>query len=707
MEEKCRALGVLWIAAFPIFTQTQSRSGFSNAHCGALEYGMNPSFQTWSSRAIVFADAMARPREFVIYNQGSQGSAPSIPLGQGLVGEGWPDPNGLGPGDVFGALFFGVMDGTVPDGSTEPYVIVWEGSGSCSLLGQHVVGEANRTANRVEFFIDPDQGSLNATLSCLWDGPDSADPVRNIHVWLPGMEHANQLFWPPYLNKVRGMSAGNGPASWRTLDWSRVNDYGRPLAFDGFVFDLEGQITPSSPSQGTRRGMCPEFQVAFCNAIGTDLHLSLPHRTNDLTEAEYITFLTDTLTRIRDGSPGVPGVLGGQPFAGLDPQLRVTIELSNEIWNSGFPVNAWMVQQAQANGITNHQQVAGQIAVLFQIADQVFSGPDAARLQKYVGGHVKAPSYLANVLNALPAGTHTDQVGPAAYFRPSNADISAWLAGADGSSCPNCPTPEEVLSAARLSIPGIGDLIESHRLIAEGYTNPDGSHPALVLYEAGANLHAGFQPWGPAANLANQLPAMYDAYVDDLVGELVAHGVERVHWYSFMTEFTPQGFAAYGCWNNMDQTISLPVVEPYLDQGAPKAAAIYRGPPLSSNAPSALSLFRTAGANPASLEIDPPVLGSIVAAQVDLQTTGHSLASLFYNRAPATIPVGNGMVLLTFMQGTPAQVVFPQPGPIATFSIPVPNDVDLCGREIFVQALHFSGLPGFALSNAQDLRFGH
>jgi hypothetical protein len=65
------------------------------------------------------------------------------------------------------------------------------------------------------------------------------------------------------------------------------------------------------------------------------------------------------------------------------------------------------------------------------------------------------------------------------------------------------------------------------------------------------------------------------------------------------------------------------------------------------------------------------------------------------------------MVLLTFMQGTPAQVVFPQPGPIATFSIPVPNDVDLCGREIFVQALHFSGLPGFALSNAQDLRFGH
>jgi hypothetical protein len=30
----------------------------------------------------------------------------------------------------------------------------------------------------------------------------------------------------------------------------------------------------------------------------------------------------------------------------------------------------------------------------------------------------------------------------------------------------------------------------------------------------------------------------------------------------------------------MDQAITLPVPEPYLDEGAPKAAAIYKLPPL-------------------------------------------------------------------------------------------------------------------------------
>jgi hypothetical protein len=35
----------------------------------------------------------------------------------------------------------------------------------------------------------------------------------------------------------------------------------------------------------------------------------------------------------------------------------------------------------------------------------------------------------------------------------------------------------------------------------------------------------------------------------------------------------------YGVWNDMGQRITLPVPEPYVDEGAPKAAAIYRGPP--------------------------------------------------------------------------------------------------------------------------------
>ena len=682
------------------------RTAGAPQHERALEYGMNPSFATWSSRAIVFADAMARPREHVLYDGGSLGVAPAIPLGQGLLGEGWPDPSALGPGQSFGALLFGSMQGTIPDGTVEPYVIVWQGTGSCWLMGQHVTGEANRTGQRVEVFVDPSQGSPNATLSCHWDGPDPLDPVRDVHVYLPGMEGAAELFWPPYVEKARGINAGAGPVSWRTLDWSRVNEYGVQPVHGGFTFDLAGVIHPSSPSQGTFRGMCVEFMVAFCNALGADLHLTLPHRTDDLTDTEYESFLTDALTRVRDGSPGVPGVQGGLPFAGLHPELTVTVELSNEIWNAGFPVHAWMIQQAQANGVSDHQQVANEIARLFSVADQVFAGPNAPRLRTYVGGRLSNAAYVAGVLNALPAGTHVDAAGSAAYFRPRQQDIAAWLAGASGSDCPNCPTPEEVVASARLSIPAVGAQLEANRAAVEAYTNPDGSHPRFVLYEAGSNLHAGFQPWAGAANQANQLPEMFAAYVDDLVPELVDHGAELVHWYSFMTDFTPSGFAAYGCWNDMEQEITLPVTTPYVDDGAPKAAAIYRGPPLTLQAPAAQSVFRNAGSNPASLSVDPPVLGTIVTASVDLTTSGHGFAALLFSPGQATIPFTGGLYLLTFVPGTTLGVVPPRPGPLATFAFPVPNDVSYCGRELSVQAVHAGGLPQVALSNAQDLLFG-
>ena len=75
---------------------------------------------------------------------------------------------------------------------------------------------------------------------------------------------------------------------------------------------------------------------------------------------------------------------------------------------------------------------------------------------------------------------------------------------------------------------------------------------------------------------------MFDAYVHDLVPMLIGAGVEEVLWYSFMADNTAQGAGAgpFGHWDSMDQTITLPVVEPYLDEGAPKAAAVYMLPPL-------------------------------------------------------------------------------------------------------------------------------
>ncbi len=569
----------------PSGMDTRVETGFIGAQVPAFRYGMNSSANGWAARTIPFADALARGLEFgtLVGSVPTFTFAPLIPLGQEppLLGQGWPDFSQMAPGEKPMSRLFIDMNGSAPDGSTVPYVVTWEGTGSCSLIGPMVVSEANRSSNRVEVFVDPQGGGGDGQLVWVMDSSDPLDPVRDAHVWLPGMETTRPIFWPPFVEKVQAMNGGTGPHVWRTLNWNQIRHYGALGQPASFVFDLAGRITPASPSQGTRRGVCPEFQVALCNLVGANLHFIVPHQTDQLSVADYETFVRDALTVIRDGSPAVPGVNAGQPFSGLDPGLTLTLELSNEMWNNSFVVHSWLVDRAMTNGLSLEEQIAIELERVFDIADEVFAGPDSGRLRKFVGGWIGDPTFLADILSALPAGTQVDAVGPAAYFRPRSEDIDAWLAGSVGQDCPNCPTPEEVILSARSFLPDLLVPLLDHRLIADAYLNPDGSHPALELYEAGQSFVAGFQPWGAAANQAQVLPDMFDAYVLDFVPLLAAAGVEVVNWYSFMTSNTAQGGSngPFGHWDNINQTLTLPVVSPYLDEGVPKAAAVYKGPP--------------------------------------------------------------------------------------------------------------------------------
>jgi hypothetical protein len=458
-------------------------------------------------------------------------------------------------------------------------VLTWVGRGSCRLEGKGVVGEANRSANRVEVFVDPTAADGNALLLWSIEWSDPSDPVRGAHVWLPGMEAEKPLLWPPFVEKLAAMNGGRGPSVWRAMDWNRVNDYGRRGGEAPFVFDLPGRIRPWSPSQGTRRGVCPEFQVALCNALGVGLQLNVPHNADDLPDATYEAFLRELFTRIRDGAPAVAGINGGRPFAGLAPHLELTVEFSNEIWNSRFPVYDWLKKRAVLAGLKVPEQAALEIRRVFRVAEEVFSGPHAGRLRRFVGGWFDQPDFLEDVLAALGPDVQVDALGPACYFEPRAVDVGAWLQGWDGLACPNCPTAEEVIESARLDIADLDGKLRAHAHLARARVNPDGSSPRLELYEGGASFASGFQPWGLAAMEAQRLPAMYDAYVLDLVPTLIASGVDAIHWYSFISEGNQGTAGPFGHWQRMDQTITLPVPSVYFDEGLPKVAAIYKLPP--------------------------------------------------------------------------------------------------------------------------------
>jgi len=556
---------------------TLARSGLVTVErplANALEYGLNPSPARWAGRELVFADAMRRASEFLIVRgrELTLERAPLVPLDAVPLraGAGWPDFRALAPGDSAGAWLFGPMDGTLPDGRSEPWVLTWEGNGLCSLIGTAVVANERAGLRRRHVRVDPEVGRGNGTVALWIELSAPNDPVRNVRVWLPGTELTQPLFWQPYLDKVRALNGGAGPHTWRALDWSAVNEYGTQDPLTAFRFDLAGRIRPDSPSQGTRRGLCPEFQAAFASELDCALHFQVPHRTDDLTRDEYELFLRDTFRRLRDGSAGFPG---------LERERRLTLELSNELWNSVFPAQRWFAREAARRGRTLHEAIAAELLFVWHIADEVFSGTRVVR--RYVGGWMAEPDFARRILAALPPGTRVDALGCAAYVRPTPEAIAVWNRGVVGDSCPACPTPEAVLASAWDSLPRLREGLRAHRALADAWTNPDGSHPALELYECGQAFDAQGAPWGEAARAAQTLPGMYTLLVDGLVPLCVEEGVELMNWYSFMTDQEPTSGVSvgFGLWNDMHQTITLPVPDVYLDEGAPKAVAVYRGPP--------------------------------------------------------------------------------------------------------------------------------
>src|SRR6185503_21347928 len=98
----------------------------------------------------------------------------------------------------------------------EPYVLTWEGTGTCSLIGSAVVGEVRRLTRRAEVLVDPAIGRGNGTVALRIENSGRRDPVRNVHVWLPGSAGEKPLFWEPYVERVQALNHGAGPYVWRT-----------------------------------------------------------------------------------------------------------------------------------------------------------------------------------------------------------------------------------------------------------------------------------------------------------------------------------------------------------------------------------------------------------------------------------------------------------------------------------------------------------
>lgn len=522
-------------------------------------------------RQIAFAKASDRLDNWRLFNpatgQATQTLAALFPFGNAAWN--YPDFSQLGSMQAYAAMM-NSMNGHYPAGtSVTPYVVTWEGgstTGNVNLFGPAVTALVSSTTQRKTYTIDPALGTFSALITA----SPAADPVRNVRVWLPGLEGSTNPWFPGFLTKLSQFRGGK-PAALRMGPLDQLRRWGAaPQANQQPKSqDFAQRSTPSHASQAWFQGACLEYQIDICNRTGSDLWIQLPHPAS-LDDATYDAYIRSTATVVLNGANG---------FSGLAAGLNVILEWSNETWNTGYPVFNWLNGKVTTAGGTRALHQVAYTLRAFDAWESVWAS-SLTRVKRFVGGQLGLTSFINGILaefNAQRAGYRIDGLGPAGYFGPPNAITGSqcpngYLCDANADGIPdNLPDSTRILDDTDAVIDaGVLASIQAHKSVA----NARGA--ALWLYEFGDSIQP-VSVWAQAAWDAHRLDRLYTIY-RHAMNTFAAAGVQHANHQSFVFQIEqpilPQG--SWGLWEDMDKTITFPV-NPALDEGSPKAKAVYEG----------------------------------------------------------------------------------------------------------------------------------
>lgn len=446
--------------------------------------GMNLRAITAYDRAWAFADVMKMATEWVYEDEGSvpptrrrRGSGP-LPQGHAVLlhdPQGWPLP---ATGRAVSCQFFVGMRGLVPTGE---YVCTWKGKGTLELKGH--VGIVSQEPGRIVAKLDGvNGGQPGIRLSNV----DLSDPIRDIRVWMPGLEDSCHYFSPVFLERLRPFSV------LRFYPWMKVySSSGR----------WSERSTLATARQGNPEGVAIEYMVELCNELRADPWFCIPHVADDDYVRRFATLVRDS----------------------LHPRAKVYVEFSNETWNTDFVAGKFYREQARKRGVPAMAVVAERAAQVFDIWHEVF-GQRKDRVVRVAGVQLHNPG-IANVLCRELRGKF-DALAVGAYFA-----VRADRDPVDSSS-----SAAELMAVARTNLDdAVLPRISEHKNIADTYSAQLGRPIAVFTYEAGQSIVARSPGGGLGveATLACQnMPEMFDLY-RDLIEGAQARGVELLVGYDF------------------------------------------------------------------------------------------------------------------------------------------------------------------------------
>lgn len=332
--------------------------------------GMNLSGPADWSTELPFVDVFRLSRLWISQREGAAwGKGPELDLDE----DGWV--RRLEPGCFAETLMLTIDGGHYPGGD---YTVTWRGKGRLEAAGAATV--ASRAAGRMVLRVDPAKGAVFLRLL----ETDPADPVRDIRVVMPGFEETfrEHPFHPTFLDRWRGV------ACLRFMDWMHTNG--------SEVARWSDRPTPRSATF-TTRGVAAETMVDLANRLDADPWFCIPHLADDDFVRRFAQLVEDL----------------------LEPDRKVWVEYSNEVWNGQFAQSRWAGERGRELGFAEKPWEAGwrftahRSVEIFRIWEGVFGGTD--RLVRVLPTQAANPYVSERVLEFREAWRHADALAIAPY----------------------------------------------------------------------------------------------------------------------------------------------------------------------------------------------------------------------------------------------------------------------------------------------------
>lgn len=362
------------------------------------------------------------------------------------------------------------------------YVLLYEGTGTFTFGGD--VSAANLTSpGRIELTVTPSIQGIFMTLTA----SDVTDHLRNIRVLMPGTEftYSSQPFNQAFLNYIAPFKVIRPmwwQFAWRSgiVQWSdrRMPGYYRQSSYFS--------------EMANAKGCAYEYLIKLCNELNEDLWLCVPFAADSNYVANLAQLMKDS----------------------LNPNLKIYLEYSNELWNFTNPIAFPWVQNNAPQNLNAAQRVAYFCKKTFDIWSGVFGSQMATRVVRVAGGQLTNPWVgQQEMLYLVNNGSGADALATADYFltyrqNPTygyhNYDtLNAWGA---------LTTPLQAINLARTNIPGMhmGNISNNQTASTYGLR--------YIFYEGGQDMNpqnSSSHPYNPAIYNAQLDTAMYNCYMSE------------------------------------------------------------------------------------------------------------------------------------------------------------------------------------------------